>query len=159
MKKTFKNFTLLSLLAAIFICCAPEASAQSRAGQMLKLWLEAEVEDGADTTWKFYLYGSEMDGDGEMTCTYGSKKYEGNWEKNSENGKTVYILSFLSNETPTFNCKDGNAVPLTSSAIVMTGFLEGKFVIYTFGGQTIPFSQGYSYDGAARQVYPCELLD
>lgn len=151
---------ILSVSAVFIAICSAgilNANAQSRAGRMLKLWLEAEVEDGAETTWKFYLYGAENEGEGEMTCTYGSKKFEGNWQTATDGANTAYVLSFLSNETPVFNASDGNSVPLTSSAIVMTGQLEGDFVIYTLGGETVPFSN--TDNGAVRQKYPCELLD
>lgn len=154
MKASIRRIFTVAMVLCAFMMAAPcaEAAGQSK---MIKLWLEAEVEDGADTTWKFYLYGAESEGSGQMTCTYGSKKYEGNWQTSSDGSRTAYVLSFLSNETPVFNAHDGNAVALTSSAIVMTGDLEGDFVIYTLGGQAVPFGSG----GAARQVYSCELLD
>lgn len=144
------------LLAALFMLAPQRAEASG----LVQLWLEAQIEDGQEYVWKFYLYGSESAGTGEMTCTYGTKKYEGTWTTSrTQNGKTAYVITFPETETPQFTIQNGNTVALHSSAIVMTGRDEGDFMVDTYMGQCMPFGSAEENGQVAREKFYCEILD
>lgn len=155
MKKSIIRTLLPAIILMIGICAAMPQSA-SGAG-LLKLWLEAQVEDGQESVWKIYLYGAESDGQGEMTCTFGNKKYEGTWTTSTTQGKTAYIFTFPETEAPQFTMHNGNTIRLDSSAIVMTGSYEGDFAVDTDMGQCVPF--GTATGGVVRETFDCEILD
>lgn len=156
MKKNLKAI----FAALVFAVCCSFFTFESQAAPMLKLWLEAQVEDGDEAVWKFYLYGTESAGSGEMTCTFGSRKYEGTWTTTSVSGRIAYRLAFESEQyTPEFTMHNGNSMRLTSCAIEMTGNDEANFIVETMSGTVVRYGSAASDGQVTRHVFDCELLD
>ncbi|MCM1291135.1 MAG: hypothetical protein NC201_02765 [Prevotella sp.] len=155
MKSTKKIIPVILLIFGIFSLMTLKANAC----ELLQLCLEAQIEDGNEAVWKFYLYGNINDNSGEMTCTYGSKKYEGTWTASTTpNNKTAYIFTFPETETPQFTIQNGTTIPIHSSAIVMSSRDDADFVIDINNGQCSPF--GAADNGnATRQTFYCEIYD
>ena len=143
------------LVALVSMFSAAEAEAAT-----LRLWLEAQVEDGQESIWKIYLYGHEDSGSGEMTCTYGAAKYEGEWRaQRGAGGAKEYVISIPENKAPQFIVDGDDKVRLISGAIISNGD-DAEFIIKTSGGLDGPC---VPYTTTGGEIYThtfyCELID